>query len=73
MEKLPALLFALVVVIVTLILGSIFSESIMSWLRLRFNWSRGGEDALLWGATHPDGIFVRSVGDVSAPQAVSQF
>ena len=49
MEKLPALLFALVVVIVTLILGSIFSESITSWLRLRFNWSRGGEDALLWG------------------------
>jgi hypothetical protein len=49
MEKLPALLFALVVIIVTLILGSIFSESITGWLRLRFNWSRGGEEALLWG------------------------
>jgi hypothetical protein len=49
MEKLPALLFALVVIIVTWIFGSIFSESIMEWLRLRFNWSRGGEDVLLWG------------------------
>jgi hypothetical protein len=49
MEKLPALLFTLVVIIVTWIFGSIFSESIMRWLRLRFNWSRGGEDVLLWG------------------------
>jgi len=49
MEKLPTLLFALVVIIVTLILGSIFSGSITTWLRLRFNWSRGGEDVLLWG------------------------
>lgn len=49
MEKLPALLGALVVIIVTLILGSVFSESIMGRLRLRFNWSRGGEDVLLWG------------------------
>jgi len=49
MEKLPALLVALVAIIITLILGSIFSESITGWLRLRFNWSREGEDVLLWG------------------------
>jgi hypothetical protein len=49
MEKLPALLVTLVAIIITLILGSIFSESITGWLRLRFNWSREGEEALLWG------------------------
>jgi hypothetical protein len=49
MEKLPALLGALVVIIVILILGSAFSESIAGWLRLRFNWSRGSEEVLLWG------------------------
>jgi hypothetical protein len=49
MEKLPALLGALVVIIITLILGSVFSESIAGWLGRRFKWSNGGENILLWG------------------------
>jgi hypothetical protein len=49
MEKLPALLGALVAAVIILILGSIFSESIAGWLARRFKWSDGGEDTLLWG------------------------
>jgi uncharacterized BrkB/YihY/UPF0761 family membrane protein len=49
MEKLPALLGALVATIIILILGGVFSESITGWLGRRFKWSDGSENALLWG------------------------
>jgi MFS-type transporter involved in bile tolerance (Atg22 family) len=49
MEKLPALLGALVIAIIILVLGSVFSEPIAGWLARRFKWSNGAEDTLLWG------------------------
>jgi hypothetical protein len=49
MEKLPALLGVLVVIIVTLALSGVFSESIMNRLRRRFSWSNGDGQVLLWG------------------------
>jgi H+/Cl- antiporter ClcA len=49
MERLPALLGALIVAIIVLILAGVFSESIVGWLGRQFKWSNEGDDSLLWG------------------------
>jgi H+/Cl- antiporter ClcA len=49
MERLPALLGALIVAIIVLILASVFSESITGWLGRQFKWLNEGDDSLLWG------------------------
>ncbi len=49
MSQFLAVFFALIMAILVLILGGVFSEPIANWLRRRFNWSYEGERVLVWG------------------------
>ncbi len=49
MNQFLAVFLALIVAIIILILGGVFSESIAHWLRRRFNWSYQGDQFLVWG------------------------
>ncbi|MBN1886940.1 MAG: hypothetical protein JW850_03085 [Thermoflexales bacterium] len=44
-----AVFLALIVVLVVLIVGGVFSEPIAAWLRRRFNWSYEGDQFLILG------------------------
>ncbi len=49
MDEFMAMFLALIVVLVILIVGGVFSESIAAWLRRRFNYSYEGDKFLILG------------------------